>query len=216
MRPNPDYAVTDLAEVTALLRDHPWCTIVSHVPGRGIVASHYPVLIDDDAEGLTVFSHVGKPDQDLHELGQHELTIIVEGPQGYISPGWYGVPPAVPTWNFVVAHLTGTPEVVTQEENLRLMDVLVDFFEGQTEAPARLHASVQNSEYAARIVRGTVAFRMKVEHFEAKCKMSQDKPDAVVEGILEGLSRPGPFGSPTLARYMRALHDRDAARVDAH
>ena len=176
MRPNPDYAMTDLADVTALVRDHPWCTIVSHVPGRGIV---------------------------------------VEGPQGYISPGWYGVSPAVPTWNFVVAHLTGTPEVVTQEENLRLMDMLVDFFEGQTDEPARLHASVQNSEYAGRIVHGTVAFRMRVERFEAKRKMSQDRPDAVVARILEGLSRPGPFGNPTLARYMRALRDRDVARIDA-
>jgi len=108
VRPNPDYSMTDEAEVADLLRDHPWCTIVSHVPGRGIVASHYPVLVDEESEGLTVFCHVGKPDQNLHELGQHELTIIVEGPQGYVSPGWYGVSPAVPTWNFVVAHLTGT------------------------------------------------------------------------------------------------------------
>jgi transcriptional regulator len=200
--------MTDEAEVAALLRDHPWCTIVSHVPGRGIVASHYPVLVDDDADGLTVFSHVGKPDQDLHELGQHELTIIVEGPQGYISPGWYGVSPAVPTWNFVVAHLTGTPEVVTQEENLRLMDVLVNHFEDHMDEPARLHASAANSEYAQRLVHGTVAFRMKVERFEAKRKMSQDKPDAVIDGILEGLARPGLFRNPALADYMRALHDR--------
>jgi transcriptional regulator len=200
--------MTDEAEVAALLRDHPWCTIVSHVPGRGIVASHYPVLVDDDADGLTVFSHVGKPDQDLHELGQHELTIIVEGPQGYISPGWYGVSPAVPTWNFVVAHLTGTPEVVTQEENLRLMDVLVNHFEDHMDEPARLHASAANSEYAQRLVHGTVAFRMKVERLEAKRKMSQDKPDAVIDGILEGLARPGLFRNPALADYMRALHDR--------
>jgi len=208
VRPNPDYAMTDQGEVTALLRDHPWCTIVSYVPGRGIVASHYPVLVDDDADGLTVFSHVGKPDQDLHELGRHELTIIVEGPQGYISPGWYGVSPAVPTWNFVVAHLTGTPEVVTQEENLRLMDVLVNFFEDRAETPTRLHASADSTAYAERIVHGTVAFRMRVERFEGKCKMSQDKPDAVVDGILEGLARPGPFRNPPLERYMRALRDR--------
>ncbi|WP_291381701.1 FMN-binding negative transcriptional regulator [Demequina sp.] len=211
MRPNPDYAMTDLADVAALLHDHPWCTIVSHAPGRGIVASHYPVLVDDDADGFSVFSHVGKPDERLHELGEHELTIIVEGPQGYISPGWYGVSPAVPTWNFVVAHLTGTPEVVSLEENLRLMDRLVDFFEDQAETPTGLHASAANTAYAKRIVHGTVAFRMTVDRFEAKCKMSQDKPDAVVAGILEGLSRPGPFRNPPLERYMRALRDRGAA-----
>lgn len=208
MRPNPDYSMTDEAEVANLLRAYPWCTIVSHVPGRGIVASHYPVLVHDDADGLTVFGHVGKPDEKIHELGRHELTIIVQGPQGYVSPGWYGVSPAVPTWNFVVAHLTGTPEVVSQEENLRLMDVLVDYFEQQTDQPARLHASTANTEYAERIVGGTVAFRMRVERFEAKRKMSQDKPDAVVERVIERLRAPGPFHNPPLAHYMSQKRER--------
>jgi transcriptional regulator len=205
--------MTDADEVAALLRHFPWCTIVSHVPGRGIVASHYPVMVDDDADSFTVFGHVGKPDQTIHEIGQHELTIIVAGPQGYISPGWYGVSPAVPTWNFVVAHLTGTPEVLSQEENLRLMDVLVDHFEGQTEQPVRLHASAANTEYAERIVGGTVAFRMKVDRFEAKRKMSQDKPDAVVERVIEGLRAPGPFRNPPLARYMGEMRGQGAERA---
>lgn len=208
MRSNPDYAMTDTAKVAQLLREHPWCAIVSHVPGRGIVVSHYPVLIDEDAEGFTVFTHVGKPDQDLHELGSHELTVIVEGPQGYVSPGWYGTGPAVPTWNFVVAHLTGTPEVVSQQENLRLMDVLVNYFEDRADEPTRLHASPENTAYAERIIRGTVAFRMRVERFEAKRKMSQDKPDDVIDRVIEGLSGPGPYRNLPLARYMRAVNGR--------
>lgn len=208
MRPNPDYALTDEADVADLLRDHPWCTIVSHVPGRGIVASHYPVLVDDEADGLTVFSHVGKPDERLHELGDHELTVIVQGPQGYVSPGWYGVTPAVPTWNFVVAHLTGTPQVVSQEENLRLMNALVNFFENRMAEPARLHATAENSAYARHIIDGTVAFRMRVDRFEAKCKMSQDKPADVVDGVIDGLSAPGAFHNPELAAYMRRVHQR--------
>ena len=217
MRPNPDYSMTDEAEVADLLRRFPWCAIVSHVPGRGIVVSHYPVMVDEEAKGLTVFGHVGKPDQKIHELGQHELTIIVEGPQGYVSPGWYGVSPAVPTWNFVVAHLTGTPTVVSQEENLRLMDVLVNHFEDHTDEPARLHASAANTEYAERIIGGTVAFRMKVERFEAKRKMSQDKPDAVVDRVIERLSAPGPFSNPPLARYMTETRGRGAQRgLDKH
>ncbi|NYI42425.1 FMN-binding negative transcriptional regulator [Demequina lutea] len=60
MRPNPDYSMADEAEVADLLREYPWCAIVLHVPGRGIVASHYPVLVDEQADVLTVFGHVGK------------------------------------------------------------------------------------------------------------------------------------------------------------
>ncbi len=46
MRPNPDYALDDVEAVRALVRENPWATIVSHVPGAGLVASHYPVLLD--------------------------------------------------------------------------------------------------------------------------------------------------------------------------
>jgi transcriptional regulator len=191
-----------------LLRAHPWCTVVSHVPGQGLVASHYPVLVDEEADDFTVVGHVGKPDDELHQLGSHEMLIIVQGPHGYVSPSWYGSGPAVPTWNFVVAHLHGTPEVVSVEENLRLMDLLVDFFEQQTDAPARLHATPVNSEYAARIVHGTVAFRMKVTRFEAKLKMSQDKPREVSDRVVARLRDPGPFSNPRLATYMEsALRD---------
>jgi transcriptional regulator len=212
VRPNPDFAMTDADEVAALLRAHPWCTLVSHVPGRGIVASHYPVLVDEETEELTVIGHVGKPDERLHELGEHELAVIVQGPHGYVSPGWYGASPAVPTWNFVVAHLTGTPQIVSQEENLRLMDVLVDFFEDHADEPTRLHGTAANSDYAARIVGGTVAFRMKVDRFDAKCKMSQNKPDEVVDRVIEGLQSPGPFRNARLARYMREVNGRRSAR----
>jgi len=88
------------------------------------------------------------------------------------------------------------------------MDVLVNHFEDQKDQPARLHASAANTEYAERIIGGTVAFRMKVERFEAKRKMSQDKPDAVVERVIERLRAPGPFRNPPLARYMREFLGR--------
>jgi transcriptional regulator len=31
-----------------------------------LVASHYPILLDDEAEGLTVRTHVGRPDDVIH------------------------------------------------------------------------------------------------------------------------------------------------------
>ncbi|WP_158288627.1 FMN-binding negative transcriptional regulator [Ornithinimicrobium flavum] len=54
--------MTDPDEVRRLIRNHPWATIVS--PGTtGLVASHYPVILDESAEGpdITVLSHFGVP-----------------------------------------------------------------------------------------------------------------------------------------------------------
>jgi len=206
MRHAPDYAAGDAEWVKNLVRENPWASITSHVPGTGLVASHYPVMLDDDADDIVLLSHVGRPDERLHRLGEHEMLVMIYGPQGYVSPGWYDVSPAVPTWNFAVAHLYGTPELLSDEENLAVLGRMVDFFERPLPEPFPLAGTLENEEYARRIVGGTVGFRMRVTRVEAKEKMSQDKPQAVVDRVLEHLRAPGPYRNPALADRMERVH----------
>ncbi|GAB3595567.1 FMN-binding negative transcriptional regulator [Microbacterium tumbae] len=211
MRPNPDYAFEDAEGVRALVRENPWGTIVSFVPGKGLVASHYPLLLEEDAEGIVLVSHVGRPDERLHELGAHEVMVIVYGPQGYVSPSWYETSPAVPTWNFAVAHLHGIPEILSDEENLAVLDRLVAHFEAPLPEPHLMRSTRENAAYAERIVHGTVGFRLRVDRFEAKEKMSQDKPAEVVERVIEALRSPGPYENPRLAARMERARMGGAA-----
>jgi transcriptional regulator len=117
MRHSPHHAETDPAIVRRMIRENPWATFVSH--NDGLVASHYPILLDEESEELAIYSHVGKPDEQLHGLGASEMLLIVAGPHGYISPSRYapGATPA-PTWNFSVAHCYGTPQILDAERNL--------------------------------------------------------------------------------------------------
>lgn len=212
MRPNPDYAFGDAESIRELVREYPWGTIVSFVPGKGLTASHYPLILDESSDELVLLSHVGRPDERLHDLGQHEVLVIVYGPQGYVSPGWYGVSPAVPTWNFAVAHLYGTPEILSDEENLRVLDRLVEHFESPLPEPFLMEGTTENADYAARIVRGTVGFRMRVDRIEAKEKMSQDKPAEVIDRVIHALGEPGPYRHPELAARMARVNGREAGR----
>jgi transcriptional regulator len=213
MRHNPDYALDDVETVRALVRENPWATIVSHVPGSGLVASHYPVLLDEDADGIVLLSHVGRPDERLHRLGEHEVMVIIYGPQGYVSPGWYGVSPAVPTWDFAVAHLHGTPEILSDEENLQVLDRLVAWFEEPLPEPFLMHRTLENTDYAERIVHGTVGFRVRIDRIDAKEKMSQDKPAEVITRIIEALRRPGPYENPRLADRIATVNGLDGTGV---
>lgn len=208
MRPNSRFALDDVDAIKTLIRQHPWCTFVSPVEGRGLVASHYPVILDEEADGIVLLSHVGRPDEALHELGAHEMLAVIQGPHGYVSPGWYGTSPAVPTWNFAAAHLYGTPEVLSDQENLGVLERLVDHFERVLPEPYLMNRTLENADYANRIVGGTVGFRLEVTRFDAKDKMSQDKPAEVVDRVLGELDRPGPYQNPDLARRMAAVHDR--------
>jgi transcriptional regulator len=201
MRHTPDHAITDEQVVRALIAENPWATLVSN-PDGNLVASHYPVLLDDRDESLAVVTHVGRPDEELHRFGSGEMLLIVAGPNGYISPSWYTEHPApVPTWNFSVAHCYGIPEVLDADDNLRVLTRLVDHFERRVDAPV-----VLDQEFGARLARGTVGVRLPITRFVCKVKMSQDKDPQSRKQVLEALRAPGPYSNPALADEMeRAL-----------
>lgn len=216
MRENPDYELTDPERVREVIRASPWATMISSTP-QGLVVSHYPFLLEEppsegasegtaqDPDEIVIVSHVGRPDERLHGLGTSEIVVVFYGPSGYVSPSWYEVPVAVPTWNFVTVHAYGTPEILTAQENLAVLDRLVDHFEDAVDHPLRLRGTLANSEYAERIVHGTVGFRMRVTRFVGKEKMSQDKPPEVVERVMKHLEGEGPYANPALAQWMRNL-----------
>jgi transcriptional regulator len=197
MRHNPAHAFDDLDLVPDLIRANPWATLVSSGP-EGLVASHYPVLVDEEAEGLAIVTHVGRPDEEIHGLGAGEILAIVQGNHGYISPSWYapGVMRA-PTWNFTVAHCYGTPQILDEEENLGVLFRLVETFERRLEEPTLL-----DPDYARPTARGTVGIRVPIDRVVAKRKLSQDKDDASRRLAIAHLREPGPYHHPVLADEM--------------
>lgn len=206
MRPNPQFALDDADEIRRLIRENPWATLVTQASG-GLVASHYPVLLDDTRDELSIVTHLGRPDERVHELPEHELLVIVQGPHGYISPSWYGERVDVPTWNFITAHLTGTPELLDGEENLAVLARLVDHFEDRVETPRRLNGTPADVDNARRLSRGTVGLRLTPTRIVAKRKLSQNKPPEVVRRVIDELEGDGSYASPALAREMHLFYD---------
>lgn len=198
--------MTDVGELRRLIEGNPWMTLVS-ATDDGLVASHYAVLLDEERDDLTIVGHVGKPDDLIHGLGARELLVVVQGPHGYISPGWYGDAAGVPTWNFVSAHLSGVPEILTPDENLRVLDRLVARFEGRMPQPRLLWEPPNDPAYVERLEKGTVGFRLTPTRVVAKRKLSQNRTPEVVETIIAELSGDGAFANPALAAEMRRAHD---------
>ncbi len=208
MRHNPAHADADPDVVRDLVRRNPWATIVSSGAGE-LVASHYPVLLDEDAEELALLTHVGRPDEEVHGFGDAEVLVIVQGRHGYVSPSWYG-PGATraPTWNFSVAHCHGVPRVLGEEENLATLTRLVERFERSVEEPMYL-----DQEWGRRIAKGTVGLRIPVARFVCKRKLSQDKDDDSRRQVIAALREPGPYHHPELAEEMERAWEAERAAV---
>jgi transcriptional regulator len=201
MRKTPAYTTHDQAVIKRLIRENPWVTYVSNT-STGMVASHYATLLEEDADGLSIVSHFGRPDEKLHELGEHEVLAIVQGSHGYISPGWYAEGDVIPTWNHVTAHLYGTPEILSAEENFAILQRLVDHFEARMPHPVSLDV---DEEYARRVAQGTVGLRIRVTRVDARLKLSQNKPAEVRDTIIRALDGDGPYAHPGLADEMRRV-----------
>jgi transcriptional regulator len=197
MRPNPVFASDDPNQVRKLVREHPWATLVT-TSGAGLVASHYPVMLDEDAEDLTLLTHLGRPDDEMLKIDRSEVLVIVQGHHGYVSPSWYSESERlVPTWNFTVAHLHGMPQILGAEENLEVLTNLVEHFERHLDEPFHL-----DREEATPIAKGTVGLRIPIDRFEMKRKLSQNKDEETRRQTIAALRAEGPYRHPALAEEM--------------
>lgn len=200
MRHTPHYLMTDPAEVKRLIRRNAWATFVSPA-SAGLVASHYPVILDEREDDIVIISHFGRPDEVAHELGGHEILVIVQGPHDYVSASWYPEGQLVSTWNHVTAHLYGTPEILSEEENYAMLGRLTDHFEKHRPGGRSLS---EDEAATRRAAKGTVGLRMRVTRFDARAKLSQNKPEEVRDNVTAHLAA----SNPALAEEMRRADPR--------
>lgn len=198
------FASDDLNELRRLIRRNPWVAYVSMTPS-GLVASHYPTMLDEgDTTDLSILTHLGRPDEQHHALGASEIMAIVAGEHGYISSSWYAEGDTVPTWNHLTAHLYGVPELLSDDENLEVLERLVNSYESQVFGGRLLDVK---SERVQAMAKGTVGMRLRVTRFEFRPKLSQNKPAEIRENIMRELEGYGPFANAELGREMRRWWD---------
>ena len=202
MRHTPRYLMTDPLEVKRVIRGNAWATFVTNT-SKGLVASHYPVILDESRDDeIVIVSHFGRPDDELHELGQHEVLVIIQGPHDYVSSSLYEQDDFVPTWNHVTAHLYGKPEVLSDDENFTMLSKLTDHFEQHFDGGRSLS---ENEAKARQTAKGTVGLRMVVTRFDARAKLSQNKSDGVKDRIESHYET----RNPRLADEMRRIRPSD-------
>ncbi len=137
-----------------------------------------------DPAAIVLVSHVGRPDDELHELGRHEVLVVIQGPHGYVSPSVYDAGENVPTWDHLTAHLYGVPEILGEEENFLVLSELTEHFEQHRDGGRSL---ADDEPSARRLALGTRGFRLRVTRFEARAKLSQNKSPEVMARIAADL-----------------------------
>jgi transcriptional regulator len=178
----PVFTVTDLDRIAALIAANPFGVLVTHGPA-GMDASHIPFAVERDGDHLVLTAHLGAPNAQCALLDGGTALAIFSGPHAYITPTWYITQPAVPTWDYVAAHVHGRLEAVADpSEGLRSL---------ATHDPGAFDMDAMPERYRESMFRGIRAFRLRGERIEAQWKMSQNRSVADRRQVIEALRARG-------------------------
>jgi len=197
----PHFAVADQALLMALMRAHPLATLVSVQDGEPQF-THLPLDVEEGADGLRLLGHVARPNP--HWKGWSEgapVTAIFHGPDGYVSPSWYSVREAVPTWNYVVVHARGRVSVTHESEaKERILKTLID----RHDAAYRRQWDELDEEFREKMKRGIVGLSIAVEQLHGKFKLSQNRSAEDRQRVFSEM-RAGGASARGLAEWMERL-----------
>lgn len=199
-----------LAELSAIVP----ATLVTYT-ARGFRASILPMLFDpDDGPHGTLRGHLARGNPQWREIeasvaaggdGAGEALAIFDGPDAYVSPGWYEekrlTGKVVPTWNYLTVQAHGT--LMLRHDTAWLIPHvtrLVDRHEAGRPDPWAL--SDAPDDYVSAQAGAIVGLELRITRLEAKAKLSQNRSDGDIEGTIEGLAA-GPRSAQAVAEAMR-------------
>ena len=97
--------------------------------------------------------------------------MVFKGPDCYISPSVYNTP-QLPTWNYIIVHITGTIQLVNGPETAKqTMVAMTDFLE----QPEHKFKLAMDDPRMDRLINYIQAFEIDITNWEGKFKLSQDK-----------------------------------------
>jgi transcriptional regulator len=168
-------------------------------------ATYLPVLWRGD----TVVVHLARANPHWREIGAGApALVVVTGPDAYVSPTWYAAKAehgkVVPTWNYSAVHLSGTARVHEDPAWLRsAVAELTDEHERGRETPWAVTDAP--AAYLEGQLRGIVGVELTVTKVEGKAKLSQNRSEADLAGVVEGLRGSVRPGERAVAEQMALL-----------
>lgn len=167
------FRVDDLAELHGFIRRHPFAALVSGAPPE---ATHLPMLLDGSRGPLgTLQGHLARSNPQWEVLeSAGEVLLIFHGPHAYVSPTWYEVELAVPTWNYAVVHAYGRARLIEEEAPLRqIVEELTRTFEASRPEPWSTDRLPE--EWLQKLLRGIVGFEVEITRLQGKYKLGQNR-----------------------------------------
>lgn len=203
MHPNPRMrfaadAAADRAAMLAWAAARSFAHIFVGTPDGPMVA-HAPIT----AAGPAFRFHVARGNRITRHLDGATVLLSLTDTDGYISPSWYADPRSateVPTWNYLAVEIAGPARRLDDAELTAQLDALAAQNEPQVSPELPWTRAKTDPAHFDKLLRGIVGFEVAAESVRGTRKLSQNKTEADIVGVLAGLDR---SGNRALADAMR-------------
>jgi transcriptional regulator len=157
---------------------------------QGLLVTFLPFVFDVSlgAHGA-LLGHVARNNEQWRHTPAGDALVILRGPDAYVTPTWYPSKSehgrVVPTWNYVTAHVYG--ELVVHDD-VEWVGDLVRWLTEKHEAGRPRPWAVDDAPpaFVAGQLRAVVGLELRISRIEAKAKLSQNRPAADIDGVVEG------------------------------
>jgi len=198
MHPDAAFRTEDRALMEALVEQIGFGMIFATTPD-GPRVGHTPLLWAGDS---VLHFHLSRGNALTRHLDGMTALALVNGPEGYVSPRWYGDAEQVPTWNYVALELEGRVRQMDAQGLRDFLEALIAREEARVSGGDEWTLAQVPDKKVRPMLSGIVGFALEVQAWRPTLKLSQNKNAEERERVAAGLDAQG---SRALADLMRRL-----------
>ncbi|MHB1199906.1 MAG: FMN-binding negative transcriptional regulator [Polaromonas sp.] len=191
----------DRAQAAALIREHPFASLIS-VDDAGLpYVTHLPLHLEPHGEQMVLLGHVAKANAHWRYLqARPQAVATFLGPHAYMSPRVYPDLARVPTWNYLAVHCTVQAHLI---EDAAAKDRLLKILIADHEPPYAEQWRGMSEDFAQKMLAGIVAFELQVTDLQCKLKINQHRPESFA--AMKAIYAAGNDNEQALAEWMDRL-----------
>lgn len=172
----PQFRSEDPAMAAALMREHPFASLVSTDDDGFPFVTHLPIHLEEREGRFWLLGHVAKPNPHWRYLrARPQALVTFMGPHAYLSPKVYPDLQRVPSWNYLAVHCRVAATLI---EDPLSKDRLLKKLIGDHEPPYAEQWRGLGEEFAHKLLAGIMGFELEVTHWSCKLKMNQHRPES--------------------------------------
>lgn len=198
MHPNAAFRYEDRDLLEAMIDEIGFGMVFATTPD-GPRVTHVPML---STGGGAVQFHLARGNALTKYIDGMTALVVINGPDGYVSPRWYADQSQVPTWNYVSLELEGVVRRMDAEGLIAQLDGLTTQQEARVAAGKPWTMDKMPPEKLRQMLGAIVGFEMEVQAWRPTFKLSQNKDADERARVAAGLDADG---SPAIAQLMRTL-----------